>query len=195
MKKTILALLIIGLSIGCQTRAFCEARLLYGFEKGLKGWEIPDWAFEKDDCVGESIEVSSDYASEGKSSLKIMANFPGNRWTAAVAEVMEFCDWTPYSTVSCDVMVPQDAPIGLKAKIVLTVGDEWTWTEMSRSISLEPGKWITISANLKPGSTDWKKTNPIDEFRADVRKIDIRIESNRKPAYKGPVYIDNILVE
>jgi hypothetical protein len=31
-------------------------------------------------------------------------------------------------------------------------------------------------------------------FKEDVRKVTVRIESNRKPAYTGPIYIDNITV-
>jgi hypothetical protein len=33
-----------------------------------------------------------------------------------------------------------------------------------------------------------------EAFRQDIRKIDIRVESNNKPAYSGPFYIDNIRV-
>lgn len=195
MKKLLSMLLLAGLVLSFNANAFAEARVLYDFETGVEGWEIPDWALEQDDYVGETVEQSAEFASTGKSSLKMKANFPGGAWKGAVCEVMEYMDWTQYSTISADLYVPADAPQGLRAKLVLTVGDDWTWTEMSKTIKLEPGKWITISANLLPGSVDWKRTNPTDEFRADVRKIDIRIESNKKPAYTGPVYIDNIRVE
>ena len=57
----------------------------------------------------------------------------------------------------------------------------------------ETGVWTHISANLKPGSADWKRTKPTDEFRADVRKIAVRVESS-KPAYSGPIYIDNVVL-
>jgi len=195
MKKLISLLFVAALVIGCQLGASAEGRVLYDFEDGLDGWEIPDWAFEQDDYVGQSVDVSTDYASSGKQSLKLVSDFPGKSWRGSIAEVMEYMDWTPYSTISCDIYIPADAPLGLRAKMVLTVGDDWKWTEMSKSVKLQPGKWITISANLKPGSVDWKRTNPTDEFRADVRKIDIRVESNKKPVYNGPVYIDNIKVE
>ncbi len=174
--------------------AFSADKVLFSFEKDAEGWEIPDWAYEQaDNYVGEEIMVTKDVAKEGESSLKLLTNFPGGRWYGAIVEVMEYFDWTPFSEISCDIYLPEDAPRGLKAKLVLTVGEGWKWTEMSRSIKLEQGKWITISANLKPGSEDWKRTKPTDEFRADVRKIAIRIESN-KAAYKGPVYIDNIVL-
>ncbi len=173
--------------------AFSADKVLFSFEEDTEGWEIPDWCYEQDDYVGEGLDVSSTVAKDGNKSLVLTVNFPGQRWYGALAEVMEYFDWTPYSTVSCDIYLPADAPNGLRAKIVLTVGENWRWTEMSRSYRLKPGEWTHISANLKPGSTDWKRTKPDDEFRADVRKLAIRIESN-KPAYSGPIYIDNIVL-
>ena len=124
-----------------------------------------------------------------------MVEFPAKKWSAAIAEIMEYLDLTPYSKLSCDIFILPDAPDSLKAKIILTVGDDWKWTEMSRAVKLEPGKWTTITADLAPGSVDWKRTQVTDEFRADVRKMDIRIESNGKTEYKGPIYIDNVRVE
>lgn len=195
MKRGMYLLIIAGLLLCFQGTVFGEARVIYDFEGDVQGWEIPDWSYEQDDYVGETIDVSGDFASCGNESLMLTANFPGGSWKGAIIEVMEYMDWTPYSTISCDVLVPPSAPEGLRAKIILTVGDDWAWTEMSRSEKLIPGEWVTISGNLLPGSMDWKRTNPTDEFRADVRKIDIRIESNKKPEYNGPVFVDNIRVE
>jgi len=175
---------------------FSEGRVLFDFEQeDLSGWEIPDWAFEQDDYVAEDVAVSADYSKTGAQSMKIVANFPGDSWKGSLVEVMEYFDWTPYGEVSCDVYLPKDAPVGLKAKLILTVGDNWKWTEMSRSFALAPGEWTTISADLKPGSSDWKRTMVTDEFRADVRKIAVRVESNRKPMYYGPIYVDNVRLQ
>lgn len=171
-----------------------QETVLFGFESGLQGWEIPDWAFEKPDHVQKNIVASTDVASEGKQSLKVSAEFPGGRWTGAIVEIMQYFDWTEFSKVSCDVYIPKDAPLGLTGKIILTVGDSWKWVEMSRSFPLKPGEWVTISADLKPGSIDWRRVQVDDAFRADVRKIDVRVESNNKPAYTGPFYVDNIKV-
>lgn len=171
--------------------AFSADKVLYDFEKDTEGWEIPDWALEQNDYVGENLTTSDKVVKTGKSSLELDVNFPEGRWSGAVCEIMEYFDWTPYSSISCDVYLPETAPVGLRAKIVLTVGEDWVWTEMSRSVKIKPGEWTSISANLKPGSADWRRVKPTDEFRADVRKIAIRVESN-KPAYKGPIYIDNI---
>jgi len=194
MKKLVLIAAAFALCVSfASVEAFSADKVLYSFEEDVEGWEIPDWAYEKDDYVGESIEVSKKVAKDGKGSLELMVDFPGGSWSGGIVEILEYFDWTPYTTLSCDIYLPEDAPAGLRGQMVLTVGDGWKWTEMSRSIRLTPGEWSTVSANLKPGSTDWKRIQPTDEFRADVRKVAIRISSN-KPAYKGPVYIDNVLL-
>jgi hypothetical protein len=193
MKKTLLVLAILGVFFGA-TLVQAEEEVLFNFENDLQGWEIPDWAYEKPDHVQKEINPSDKFASEGTSSLEIDCDFPGGRWTGAIIEIMQYFDWTDYSRLACDVYLPEGAPLGLKGKIILTVGDSWKWVEMSRSFALKPGQWVTMSADLKPGSIDWRRIEVNDAFRQDVRKIDIRVESNNKPAYTGPIYIDNIRV-
>ncbi|MGB2629715.1 MAG: glycan-binding surface protein [Candidatus Omnitrophota bacterium] len=193
MKRALLMLAIIGLFIGGSIVHAEE--VLFDFENGLQGWEIPDWAYEKPDHVQREISVSDKYASQGDKSLEIDVEFSGGRWTGAIVEIMQYFDWTDYSRIACDVYIPADAPVGLKGKMILTVGDSWKWVEMSRSFPLKPGQWVTMSADLTPGSIDWRRVQVDEAFRQDVRKIDIRVESNNKPAYTGSIYIDNIRVE
>ncbi|HTY45643.1 MAG TPA: hypothetical protein VMD52_06620 [Patescibacteria group bacterium] len=170
--------------------AFAGEKVLFGFEKDMGGWEIPDWAMEKEDYVGTKIELSTAVFKEGKSCLKLDTKFPGGKWTAAYVEIQQYFDWTAYSAVAVDVYLPETAPVGLKSKMILTVGESWAWVEMARSTALEPGKWTTITANIMPASTDFRATVD-DAFRKDIRKVGVRIESNMKPVYEGPVYIDN----
>ena len=59
---------------------------------------------------------------------------------------------------------------------------------------LVAGKWITVKADLMPGSKDWKTTKVDEEFRSSIRKVGIRVESDKKPAYSGAFYIDNVRV-
>ncbi|MBD3379586.1 MAG: hypothetical protein GF408_03885 [Candidatus Omnitrophica bacterium] len=174
--------------------AYAEEVVLFDFEEGLQGWEIPDWAFEKPDMVQNEIDISSDYASHGDSSMIMDVDFTGGRWTGAIVEIMQYYDWTDYGTLAVDIYLPKDAPMGLRAKMILTVGDSWKWVEMSRTYALKPGAWTTISADLKPGSIDWRRIQVDESFRKDVRKIDVRIESNNRPAYTGKLYIDNVRV-
>lgn len=172
--------------------AHAEDKVLFGFEKDTQGFEVPEWAMEQEDYVAKSIEVSGDIAKEGKQSLKVNCAFPGKVWTAGLVEDFEYFDWTPYKSISVDVYIPKTAPVGLKGKIIFTVGENWKFTEMARSVQLVPGEWVTISGSLVPGSEDWKKTVVDDNFRKDVRKLAVRIESNKKPEYSGPFYVDNI---
>jgi len=172
-----------------------EERILFSFEEDdLGGWEIPYWALEKDDHVAKSIEISKDFASERDSSLKVNSDFPGGRWTASLIELERYMDFSPYDQIAVDIYIPESAPLGLRAKMIITVGENWKFTEMTRGIPLISGEWVSIKADISPGSYDWKRTVPDEAFRTDVRKIVIRIESNRRPVYKGPVYIDNLRI-
>jgi hypothetical protein len=172
-----------------------EERTFYNFEtEDLDGWEIPLWAQGKIDYVATDAATSTDFASKGDSSMKVTANFPGGSWSAALVEIQQYLNMSAYRVVRVDVYLPEDAPIGLTAKIILTVGDNWKFVEMSRSYPLIPGEWVTITASIEPGSYDWKRIVPDETFAEDVRKVAVRIESNRKPKYSGTVYIDNVRV-
>lgn len=195
MKKVIVLTMALALVLAVSTFVNAEEKVIFGFEKDTQGWEIPDWALEQEDHVAKSIEASKDVAKEGKQSLKVATSFPGKAWTAALVEDFEYFDWTPYKAISVDIYIPATAPQGLKSKMILTVGENWKFTEMARSVPLIPGQWTTVTANLLPGSEDWKKTTVDDNFRKDVRKVSVRVESNKKPEYTGPIYIDNIRLE
>ena len=165
--------------------------VIYGFEGTPEGWTIPEWARSSSDYVAQDAVVSQAQPSEGQCALEVSAAFPGGRWTGAYVErQVEVTDWGPFGTLSVDIFLPAEAPEGLAGRIILTVGDQWQWTEMNRSVPLTPGAWTTLSVNLKPGSMDWKFF-PDEAFRKSVRKIGIRVESNSTP-YQGPVFFDNI---
>jgi len=83
-----------------------------------------------------------------------------------------------------------DAPRGLRARLILTVGDDWKWSESNKALRLTPGEWTVIKVSLLADSLDWRRFIT-DEFRSDVKKIGLRIESNGVP-YEGSIFIDNI---
>lgn len=192
MKLKTLLLLALALLVAINY-GLCAEKVIFGFEKNIQGWGIPDWSLEKEDYKAQTVTTSNDFAEEGKSSLQVMVDFPGRRWSGAYVEIERFFDWSAYKTLSADVYLPKEAPLGLDVRFILTVGDNWTWTEMNSSAKLIPGEWTTVSADISAGSTDWKRTTVTDEFAADVRKAGIRIESKR--IYAGPIYIDNIRLE
>ncbi len=185
------ALVCFGLSGSAFSEMMGEL-VMFDFEKDLQDWNIPDWAREKPDNAGKIVSLSDEFASHGTSSMQLLAEFPGGKWTGAYVEVMMYVtDWNPYHGLSMDVYLPSNAPKGLTGRIILTVGEQWTWTEMNRGIALEPGQWTTVTVRLTPDSLDWKSF-PTEAFRKDIRKVGFRIESDKSPTYTGPAYIDNI---
>lgn len=176
------------------TAPITEERTFYDFEQDLQGWEIPMWADGKSEYVAKKVSISQDAASHGTKSMMVVSEFQGNIWAAGLVEIEQYLDIKPWRVIRADIFLPAGSPEGLKAKLILTVGNNWKFVEMNRSIPLMPGQWVTITANIEPGSYDWKRVVPNEEFSEDVRKIAIRIESNRQPQYSGPVYIDNIRV-
>jgi len=193
MKKIFLMVFVLAV-LTSAGYLYAEEELLFGFENGLEGWDVPEWAYEKPDHVQREIGQSSDFASEGASSLEIKTEFPGGSWAGAIVEIMQYFDWTDYNAIACDVYLPEGSPTGLKGKIILTVGDTWKWVEMSRDFQLIPGEWVTIKGDLMPGSIDWRRVQVDDTFRQDIRKVDVRVTSGGKPAYTGSIYLDNVRV-
>ena len=173
--------------------SFAKDITLFSFEKDPEGWEIPDWAIAKKDYIARDIGISEFQASDGKHSLEIGVEFTSEpHWEGAYIErVIDITDWSPFKYISVDIFLPKDAPPGLRARIILTVGENWKWSEANKAFALTPGEWTIVKLDLTPGSLNWRKYIT-DDFRADVRKLGIRIESNGKIAYKGPVYIDNV---
>lgn len=169
-----------------------DALVMFDFEEGPDGWVIPDWAKTSLDYVGDGLAPSKETASHGNGSLQLMARFPGGKWTGAYAEIeMPVTDWGNYSQLAVDVYLPANAPKGLKSRVILTVGESWQWTEMNRPVELKAGRWTTITTNLKPGSMDWKFF-PDEAFRHDVRRVGVRIESDKTPVYQGPIHVDHV---
>lgn len=196
MKKILTSLVIAGFILASSSAVLAQEEVLFSFDTGLQGWEIPTWAFEQPDHVQQSISLSDEVASDGDVSLKMETAFPGGgTWSGAVVEIMQFFDWSDASVIACDFYVPENAPEGFKGSIILTVGDDWTWVEMSRSVDLVPGEWITVEGDISPGSIDWRRMQVDESFRQDVRKITVRVHYNNRPSYDGPIYIDNVRIK
>ena len=165
---------------------------LFGFEDGLQEWVIPAWEAAAPDYAGRRLDISREMMSHGASALQLLVDFTGERWTGAYVErEMYVTDWRPYRILAVDVYLPPEAPEGLKARIILTTGDQWRWTEQNRALPLEPGLWTTVRADLMPDSVDWAFF-PDETFRRDIRKIGVRIEAERGTVYHGPVHLDDI---
>lgn len=183
---------VIGAHLCAAAVLSAQEIVIYGFENSVEGWAIPEWAKSSADYVAEECHISGAHVVEGQRALELRTVFPGERWTGAYIERdVEVTDWSLFSRLLVDVYLPDSAPNGLEGKIILTVGDQWRWTEMNRSIPLRPGAWTTIAVILTPGSMDWKFF-PDETFRANIRKVGIRVESNDGPVYRGSVFFDNV---
>ena len=167
---------------------------LFSFEKSKQGWENPSWTLAKSDYVLRDLSIASHPSTEGKKSLELIADFPGRKWSCAYAEIFHDLDLDEYETIAADIFIPAAAPEGLKAKFILTVSDNWRYTEMARAVQLIPGKWITLTGDISSESFDWKRTKVDNTFKQDIRKMGIRIEYSKPPPYSGAIYVDNVRV-
>jgi len=151
MGRLMAAALLVASLLALSSVPHAAETVLFGFEDDTGGWRVPDWALEKEDHVARDLSLSTDWASEGKKSMKVTSEFLGGKWSGAYVEIEEYFDWSPYSKLLVDVYIPKDAPAGLKGKIILTVGDEWKWTEMSKTVPLNPGPSHHDNGRYSPG--------------------------------------------
>ncbi len=177
-----------------QIYTFTKEKTLYDFEGTDEGWAIPVWAYDKPDHVATFFRNIKGIASHGNGSIELYAEFPGGKWSAAIAWIQQYLDISGYDTILVDVFLPPNAPAGIRGKIILTVSEDWRFIEMIRGTKLEPGRWTTVAGDLSEKSNDWKRTVMNKTFKADVRNIAVRIESNKKTPYSGPIYIDNVRI-
>src|SRR3989338_4345469 len=207
MIKKLSFIIMVSLALAVSNCAAENPEIRFGFEKGLDGWDIPEWALERPDYVGQSIEISPEHATKGENSLKLNCDFPGTAWRAVVVEHVEDINLRGYKRILVDVFIPSDAPSEfLRGKIIVTAGP-WWYIEMLDSVPLKRGDWTTITARLDVGDKGemryWKcktKEECLEAHLDQVKKLAVRIEYNASydrtgRAYKGPVYIDNIIVQ
>jgi hypothetical protein len=193
LKIFLILLITIGYFVILPDSSYSREIVLYCFEKDPQGWEIPDWAITKTDHVARQLSVSEFHSTEGKYSLEVNVDFSGGpKWEGAYVErIIDVTDWSPFNYLSYDGYLPKNGPQGLRVRTIVTVGDEWKWTEGNKAFPLTPGEWTSVKLDLTPNSMVWRKFVD-DSFRADIRKLGIRLESNGKITYKGPIYIDNV---
>ena len=85
MRKLFLHILIITVFLSVSASVYGED-IIFDFEGTTQEWKIPGWSFDQKDHVATDVEVSEEKASSGDSSLKIMCEFPGDVWSAALVD-------------------------------------------------------------------------------------------------------------
>ena len=107
--------------------------VLYDFEQDDDGWGIPAWALNLRDHVAVSSEHSDKYSSLGNWSLRIDSRFPDKQWSASLVEIQHFLNLKNFDIIAADIYFPETSRSKtLRGKIILTQGNNWDFTEMSR---------------------------------------------------------------
>lgn len=179
------------------TEVFAVKVIHFSFEKSSEGWEIPRWVLKKGDYVGTWLNLKSQLPKRPKPGLELVTNFEGKRWQSAIVEIKKDFNLISYQILLCDLYIPENAPRGISARLILTSGENWLWTEMATPIQLKPGSWTTISADLRFSQKLWRNEKDFQmidrNFKSNIKKIGIRIESDRIK-YTGPIYINNVKI-
>ena len=159
-------------------------------------WYIPDRILSSTNRSIDQLVVSSIDNPTGvkNKSLELMVNFPRmSSWREIYIErLIDREDWTVYRALSAKIFLPKDAPTNLKAKFILTCGKDWHWTEMNSRVSLKPGEWNLMEANIEPISIDWRYRGDMGDLLKNVRKLGVRIEADYSRDYKGSIYVKDI---
>ncbi|MDP8299557.1 MAG: hypothetical protein P9L88_06625 [Candidatus Tantalella remota] len=207
--KTTIVLGIVLVLLAASSAYPQNEKITYDFEESTGKWKIPDWAYMLDDHVARGIELAPKQSSTGESSMAVMCDFPGVIWSTALVEVEKDYDLTGYESISVDIYLPRKAPRDLMfARIILTISDGWLFTQMKDKIPLTPGKWTTVTVPLESvepegRSSAWRgrKDKRLFLHIDKIKKIAVRIEydtappTRTGPRYKGPIYIDNLVIE
>ena len=193
MNRKLTGWIVTGVMMVVASDRLAAQTMIGDFEGDQTAWVIPDWEREKTDHVAKDAGLSDEVAKGGKKSLKLNVGFSGKKsWEAAYVELEEPLNLVSNSKLAVDVYLPKDAPSGLAAQFCLSVGDNYVWAEQLKNIPLKPGEWTTIEVNIVPGSPEWKKIKVEESFRMEIQKIGVRVSSNKKAVYSGPIYIDNV---
>lgn len=156
-----------------------------GFEGGKGSWIFPDKTWEGNNTTG--IEASKEYASEGKSSLKI--NFAGEGFRA-IGFVEGEWNMESVSAISLDLYNgTEDGQLA----IAVCTGDAWFWWEAS-PVTVKGGwnKGITFDMSAttwKSAATGWNFSAKPKGLKSVKRFVVLFFEGTNK---NGSVYVDNI---
>ena len=150
---------------------------LNSFEADAEGWVLADyWP------SGKSVDVTSDMASDGSSSLAITASFSGTEWNEAGVyfDPADVVDWSAASQLALDVYIPEGADNFL-AQIFVKTGDDWTWANTADT-PLVAGQWTTVTGDL---STLGDMTK--------LHEYGIKVGTSTT-AFDGQILVDNVRV-
>jgi hypothetical protein len=167
-----------------------DDRLVDGFEDDAAAtrWSLAAWADAGLDESGAVMAVAptASGATEGEAALAVPLRFAGQGYAQAFVSRETSEDLGAAAAVAIDVTVPPDAP-ALGAKIILTLGPGYAWTEPNTAQPLAPGATTTVRLDLA-GAVD----PPVDPaLFADVRGIGLKVDASGA-TWRGAISIDNL---
>lgn len=192
MKRTILAVLA-SVCVLSAVAAKPSEDVIEGFEKGSTTWVAvkTNWG-DGDKSTG--VSLSTDWAAEGKQSLKCEFKTPDAKKESATyyTEKMSARDISPYDAVSFDVYNPTGQTV--QCAIALTTGAGWDWYE-SKAVDIAAGAKQTVRVELYEGAlkcpaSNWQFTADLEDSD-DLRRIAVKFFIPAETA-EGVVYLDNV---
>jgi hypothetical protein len=154
------------------------------FEKSTTTWQaaIPP---SYNDSSAVKVEVSTDYASQGKSSLALTF---GNDQPKAIFVLEGQFDASKGNVLAFELNDPQGTVAG--AAIIVCTGNDWYWHE-SPPITVQPGTnslaFDLTASTYKTAASNWEPTTTIAN-RQDVKRYGVILYITTS----GTVYLDNL---
>ncbi|MEI6500901.1 MAG: DUF5060 domain-containing protein, partial [Armatimonadota bacterium] len=161
-------------------------------------FEAPDadWGPCSLDKGSQSVALSTDRASSGKSSLAITGSLPAGFGVS----YSPWDDWTGYETLSFDLYVPKGVPQEFDVWVYLKDKQYyWYQTAPFRSATgkplatFKPGTWLKVKLDVSPTSTIWKPGGHRKAWERTLyypREFGVRFFSRSK--WSGTVNLDNV---
>lgn len=185
MSKKILLSGCIFILLMFSLASICFANFFEGFEGGKGNWYFPDKSWSDNNTT--LLDVSTEFASEGKNSLRVDFAGAGSKIYAVTEGEW---DMSSLSSISLDLYNTTDDG---SAVVAVCTGDAYFWWESS-PIPVKNGwnKGLTFdltAASWKSASTGWAFTSKPKGLKSVKRLVVLFYEGSKK---SGSVYIDNI---
>ncbi len=177
------ALVLVGAGSGL-VRA--EEKVFDNFESSTVNWASPGW----ENSGGVEITISAEKASEGKQSLKLVAQDEPQDWKNRFVVAREASLDLSNANMVMDIYT--DAATGMGVQVGFDSAGDYYESE-KKILSQGWNKDITFdlgAKDFKCKASDWKNAVPLAD-RSDITKVFILITHAKKD--KGTtVYVDNI---
>lgn len=163
-----------------------EEKVFDDFESTTVNWASPGW----ENAGGVDITVGAEKASEGKQSLKLIAQDEPQDWKNRFVIAREASLDLSNANMVMDIYT--DAATGMGVQIGFDSAGDYYESE-KKILSQGWNKDITFdlgAKDFKCKASDWKNTVPLAD-RSDITKVFILI-THAKKAKNATVYVDNI---